>query len=311
MTDAGIAADSPFHPDNHEGYRRWRDAKLEGYPTAAADLIVEVRDPRNLTAAEHDALQQRLRKTNMVIYVAATGDDPDKDIPRRLGAAFGLLHLDSNYLADDDGITSLTVNPDGEHPNYIPYTNRPIKWHTDGYYNSAERQIRGLILHCVHSAGAGGDNGLIDPEIAYIRLRDADPDYIRTLMQPDAMTIPPGKDGEGGERGRAAGPVFSCHAASGSLHMRYTARKRNIEWRDDAMTRDAVAFLERMLDEEQDYCFRARLESGMGLVCNNIIHDRTGFTDPPGVARRLIYRARYFDRITATGVCDVYPVLCR
>ncbi len=309
MTEAGIPAHSPFHPDNDDGYRRWRDAKLAAYPTAATDLIVEVNDPRNLTAAEDEALRQRLCKTNMVIYAGATGDDPDKNIPRNLGARFGLLRLDSNYLADDDGITSLTVNPEGEHPSYIPYTNRPIKWHTDGYYNTAERQIRGLILHCVHSAGEGGDNGLIDPEIAYIRLRDADPEHIRTLMRPDAMTIPPGKDGEGGARGRAAGPVFSYHAASDSLHMRYTARKRNIEWRDDPQTRDTVALLERLLDEESAFSFRARLTSGMGLLCNNVIHDRTGFTDPAGVAPRLIYRARFFDRAAGTGVHDLYPQL--
>lgn len=309
MTEAGFPAHSPFHPDNHDAYRRWRDAKLAAYPTTATDLIVEVKNPRNLAAAEYAALRQRLCKTNMVIYAGATGDDPDKNIPRNLGARFGLLRLDSNYLADDDGITSLTVNPEGEHPSYIPYTNRPIKWHTDGYYNTAERQIRGLILHCVHSAGEGGDNGLIDPEIAYIRLRDAGPEHIRTLMRPDVMTIPPGKDGEGSARGCATGPVFSYHAASDSLHMRYTARKRNIEWRDDPMTRDAVVLLERLLDEEPAFCFRARLASGMGLLCNNVIHDRSGFTDPAGVAARLIYRARFFDRASGTGVHDIYPQL--
>lgn len=309
MTYTAIPAHSPFHPDNDEGYRRWRDAKLAGYPTAAAGLIVEVRDPRKLTTAEHDALQQRLQKANMAIYVGTTGDDPDKAILRRLGAQFGLLRLDSNYLADDDGITSLTVNPEGEHPHYIPYTNRPIKWHTDGYYNTPQNQIRGLLLHCVHSAGAGGENGLIDPEIAYIRLRDAGADHIRALLHPEAMTIPPGKDGEGGERGRASGPVYSYDPASDSLHMRYTARKRNIEWLDDARVRESVALLERLLDEEPQFSFHARLEAGMGLLCNNVIHDRTGFTDPPGTAPRLIYRARYFDRAASIGMRDLYPAL--
>ena len=309
MSDTVIPADSPFNPDNRDAYMRWRDAKLEGYPQDAAELIVQVKDPRALTGAEFEALMQCLRKTNMVIYDGATGEDPDKEIPRRIGARLGLQRLDSNYLADDDGITSLTVNPEGEHPNYIPYTNRPIKWHTDGYYNTPENQIRGLILHCVHSAGEGGDNGLIDPEIVYILLRDENPDFIRVLMRPDVMTIPPGKDGEGGDRGAASGPVFSYHAASDSLHMRYTARKRNIEWSQDSMTRDTVAHMEQLLDSEAlRYRFRARLESGMGLLCNNVIHDRTGFTDPLGIKPRLIYRARYFDRVAATGVHDIYPI---
>jgi alpha-ketoglutarate-dependent taurine dioxygenase len=300
---------SPFDLNDVAAYQRWREAKLADYPQQAAQLIVEVRDPRALSTAEFDALQQRLGKTNMAIYAAATGDDPDKAIPRELGRRFGLVRLDSNYLADDDGITSLTVNPGGEHPNYIPYTNKPIKWHTDGYYNTAQNQIRGMILHCVHSAGEGGDNGLLDPEIVYILLRDENPDFIRVLMRPDVMTIPPGKDGEGGERDAASGPVFSYDAASDSLHMRYTARKRNIEWSQDSMTHDTVEFLENLLDGDLPYRVRARLEPGMGLICNNVLHDRSAFYDPSGGERRLLYRARYFDRVAGTGVHQVYPYL--
>lgn len=300
---------SPFDLNDVAAYQRWREAKLADYPQNAAQLVVEVRDPRALSDAEFAALQQRLGKTNMAIYAAATGEDPDKAIPRELGRRFGLVRLDSNYLADDDGITSLTVNPDGDHPNYIPYTNKPIKWHTDGYYNTAQKQIRGMILHCVHSAGEGGDNGLIDPEIAYILLRDENPDFIRVLMRPDVMTIPPGKDGEGGERDAATGPVFSYDAASDSLHMRYTARKRNIEWSQDSMTHDTVEFLEQLLDGDLPYRFRARLEPGMGLICNNVLHDRSGFNDPVGGERRLLYRARYFDRVAGTGVHQVYPYI--
>jgi alpha-ketoglutarate-dependent taurine dioxygenase len=300
---------SPFDLDDKDAYRRWRDAKLADYPQQAEQLIVEVRDPRALNDAEFAALQQCLQKTNMAVY-AATGDDPDKAIPRELGRRFGLLRLDSNYLADDDGITSLTVNPEGEHPNYIPYTNKPIKWHTDGYYNTPEKQIHGLILHCVHSAGEGGDNGLVDPEIVYILLRDENPDFIRVLTRPDVMTIPPGKDGEGGERDAASGPVFSYDAATDSLHMRYTARKRNIEWSQDSMTQDTIAFLEQLLDSNNmPYRFRARLEPGMGLICNNVLHDRSGFADPTGSAPRLLYRARYFDRVAGTGLRQIYPQL--
>jgi len=308
--NSAVPSGSPFDLDDKDAYRRWRDAKLADYPQQAEQLIVEVRDPRALNDAEFAALQQCLQKTNMAVYAAATGDDPDKAIPRELGRRFGLLRLDSNYLADDDGITSLTVNPEGEHPNYIPYTNKPIKWHTDGYYNTPEKQIRGLILHCVHSAGEGGDNGLVDPEIVYILLRDENPDFIRVLTRPDVMTIPPGKDGEGGERDAASGPVFSYDAATDSLHMRYTARKRNIEWSQDSMTQDTIAFLEQLLDSNNmPYRFRARLEPGMGLICNNVLHDRSDFADPTGSAPRLLYRARYFDRVAGTGLRQIYPQL--
>jgi len=37
----------------------------------------------------------------------------------------------------------------------------------------------------------------------------------------------------------------------------------------------------------------------MGIVCNNVLHDRTGFVDHPQWPR-LLYRARYRDRIGAS-----------
>ena len=302
-----IPADSPFNLENDDAYHRWRDAKLAGYPQSLGDLVVEVRNPRQFSDIELAELRRRVERSNMVIYAGATGDDPDKAIARRAGEQLGLTQMDANYLSDDDGLTSLTVNPGGERAKYIPYTDRPISWHTDGYYNLPERQIRGLLLHCVRSAASGGENALMDQEVAYILLRDADPEHIRALMSADAMSIPPGKDSEGGARGDAVGPVFAYHAASDSLHMRFTARKRNIRWSEAPAVQAALKLLTDLLASDSPYIFRGRLESGMGLLCNNVLHDRTGFNDPENASRRLLYRARYFDRIVATGVRDLYP----
>ncbi len=290
-------ATSPFLLGNESAYQRWREAKLADYPQSAANIVVEVRDPRRLSRAEHDELSRRIGKTNMAVYTSCVAGEADKGIARALGSAFGLNRLDANWLADDDGITSLTVNPSGPRPQYIPYTNRPISWHTDGYYNPPERQIHGLLLHCVEPAATGGDNALLDPEIAYLLLRDESPDFIRALMQADAMTIPPGTSSEGGYRGAAVGPVFSVRPG-GHLHMRYTARKRNIEWKDEPAVREAVSRLKAICHSDSPCIFRARLEAGMGLICNNVLHDRSGFDDPPGATGRLIYRARYYDRIS-------------
>jgi len=295
-----MTSTSPFLLENEVAYQAWRKTKLVDYPTTAAQLIVDVADPFNLTEGEYLALLQRLRKANMAIYRTTIGNNPDKAIPRILAERFGLIHLDSNLLADDDGLTSITVNQEGDRPRYIPYTNRAINWHCDGYYNTGEHQIRGMLLHCVQPAAEGGENQLLDHEIAYLQLRDENPDYIRTLMAHDVMTIPPGQDGEGGERGPSIGPVFSIHEATGSLHMRYTARKRNIEWKDEPATTAALAALESILDEANPYIIRARLESGMGLICNNVLHTRDGFIDLPDHPKRLLYRARYFDRIQKT-----------
>jgi hypothetical protein len=304
MTPHGF---NPFSLDSDANYQQWRAHKLENYPANIGDLIVSVNDPRQLAPDEHDAILARCRKANMAIYTSPLGSVADKDITRQLGNQFGLKRPDRNMLADDDGITSLAVHAGGEHQHYIPYTDRPINWHTDGYYNPPERQIWGLQLHCVCSAATGGENGLMDHEIAYILLRDANPDYIRALMEPDTMTIPARMDEDGVARPDESGPVFSLHPASGDLHMRYTARTRSIRWKKTPMVEAAVAFLEQLLNSDSPYLFRGRLEPGMGLICNNVLHDRTGFSDD-GHCHRLLYRARYYDRIAGTELASAYPL---
>jgi hypothetical protein len=287
-----------FDLDNATAYAAWRGSKLATHPRTLGDLVVELADPRRLTFAEREALLARCGVANMAVYASRTGSDPDKDIPRLLGRQLGLVNLDANMLADDDGISPLAVAPAGTRTEFIPYTDRGIKWHTDGYYNTLDRQIRGMVLHCVQRAASGGDNQLMDHEIAYILLRDENPDFIRALMAPDAMTIPPRL--EAGEVARAAqaGPVFSVYP-DGHLHMRYTARTVSIEWKADDLTRAAVAALERLLASDSPCIFRGRLEPGMGLVCNNVLHDRAAFVDSDS-RKRLLYRARYFDRILDT-----------
>jgi len=283
---------SPFLLENQELYQQWREEKLSRYPQSIADIIVEVADPKQLSKTEFDAMYDALERANMVIYVSPCKEE-DKEIPKRLGEQFGLKRLNNNYMADADGITELRINPEGEHPKYIPYTNRPINWHNDGYYNS--EQIHGLLVHCVRSAAEGGDSELMDHEMAYLLLRDQSEEQLAALMAPDAMTIPEGVDSEGNPRGKSIGPVFSVNE-DGSLHMRYTARKRNIEWKDDSITKQAVATLSGILDSDSPYIFKGRLEAGMGLVSRNILHKRTGF-DSAESSERLFYRARYFDSI--------------
>jgi hypothetical protein len=286
-----------FDLADNAAYQTWREAKLARFPRALAELVVEVRDPRSLGAGERQALLERCARANMAIYASPTGGDPDKEIPRRLGLQLGLRDLDSNYLADDDGISPLAVAERGTRGEFIPYTNRGIKWHTDGYYNPVERTVRAVLLHCVARAESGGENELLDHEIVYIQLRDLNPQHIRALMAHDAMTIPARIESGRVERPAQSGPVFSVDAG-GFLHMRYTARAVSIEWKRDAATEAALAALEDILGAASPWVFRGRLEPGMGLVSNNILHTRTPFTNSPR-HQRLIYRARYYQRVGA------------
>jgi alpha-ketoglutarate-dependent taurine dioxygenase len=287
---------SAFDLDDPAGYARWRDRKLAAYPTRLEDLVVEVRDPGALSDAEHAALLERIRRCNLAVYASPIGGDPDKGRIRRLGERFGLHRLDHNLGADSDAITALELADDALHAGYIPYSNRPIAWHTDGYYNTGADQIRGLLLHCVRPAQDGGANRLLDHELAYLLLRERDPAHIRALARADAMCIPANVVDGREIRPEACGPVFSTDP-TGRLHMRYTARRRNIRWRADPDTQAAVAALAEILDAPLPYRFETTLQSGQGLVCNNVLHTRSGF-EPD--SRRLLYRARYFDRIAAT-----------
>ncbi len=294
---------SPFALENDETYKKWRDQKLKGYPEGLGDLLVEINDPRKLTDNEFKALQSRCRKANMALYASKTGTDPDPEIPLSMGRRFGLEGLNKNWLADETGLTSLTVVNEGIRQHYIPYTNRAINWHTDGYYNLASKQIHALNLHVVQQAATGGENALMDHEIAYILLRDKNPDYIRALMGPRVMTIPARID-EGGTvaRQEEPGPVFSI-MPSGDLHMRYTIRVNNVIWSEDPLTQEALAYLQDILNNDSPYIYRGRLESGMGLVSNNVLHDRAAFTDD-ATHKRHYYRARYFDRLAGTSISD-------
>lgn len=290
---------NPFDLNQHAAYECWRDTKRASHPTRIEDLVVDVADPRNLSDEERNRLLTLCATANMAVYRSPVVAE-DKGIPRMLASQLGLHRLDANWLADEDGISPIAVSSDkGDRPAFIPYTNRPIKWHTDGYYHPQERQILAMVLHCVRRAQSGGENAVMDHEMAYIALREADPDWVRALMQPDAMTIPARIDEDGVARAEQTGPVFSLDAGRGSLHMRYTARTRSILWKDDAVTRAAVFFLEQLLAGDHAQIFRLTLQPGMGLVCNNVLHDRSGFADDPQLPR-LLYRARYLDRISGS-----------
>jgi alpha-ketoglutarate-dependent taurine dioxygenase len=283
---------NPFDLNDSAAYQRWREQKLANYPVKLDDLIVEINNPAQLTPGEKQALLRLCDKTNMALYRAAR--EVNKEDLHRLGEQIGLHRLDHNMGADEDGISALEVLPPGSSQEYIPYTNRPINWHTDGYYNTPECQVRGFILHCARPAAQGGENDYLDHEIAYLLLRDADPAYIEAFMQPDVMTIPPNLEGSQEIRPECSGPVFSVH--EGKLHMRYTARAKNIRWREDSATQAALKFLHGLCASGSGYVFHYRLEANEGVISNNALHTRSGFQNSPE-QQRLLYRARYYDRV--------------
>lgn len=291
---------SPFALADEVAYQAWRQNKLRDYPRVPQDLVVDI-SGSSPSLAECERISRVCKKANMAIYRLHNPGAGNKVFVHALGEQLGLTHLDGNLCADNDSITSLQVMETGRHVGYIPYSNKPLSWHTDGYYNLPGQYIHAMLLHCVREAKEGGENMLLDYEIAYIQLRDQNPEYISALMQQDVMTIPPNIEGDEMIRESRSGPVFSVDPPSGQLHMRYSARARNVIWRDDAETRAATAALTALLTDKNPYVIKYRMQPGEGIICNNVLHCRSGFVDDPLPEKsRLLYRARYFDRIIHT-----------
>lgn len=292
-------SDAPVLYASLKAYREWRARKLSEYPVSIQELIVPVTDLTRVSAAERTAIQGACQRANLAIFTSPSTTAGKADI-RLFGEQCGLIRLDNNLYADEDGITALQVSEVNRKRDYIPYTNRRLNWHTDGYYNPPGQHIQGFLMFCVRDAGAGGENYLLDHEIAYILLRDADPRFIEALMHPQAMSIPANIEAGMEIRPTATGPVFFHTAGTANLQMRYSARTRNILWRDDALTRAAVEYLQTLWTEGSPYIYYHRLMPGQGLICNNILHSRSAFKDDPANGRnRLMYRARYYDRVHA------------
>jgi len=282
-------------PRDGAAYRDYRAAKLDGYPTSVADILVDIDRLQALDSAARNGILARCERANMAIYNCHDAT-VSRDSVRALGAQFGLHRLDHHLCSNDDGVSEVTVAPGGVRGGYVPYSDHSLSWHTDGYYNEDARQVRAVVLHCEHDAATGGENALRDPEIAYIRLRDADSAFIEAFEHPQCMTIPANHTASGNIRPISVGPVFSYDSNDGALHMRYSARKKNIRWRDDAATTAARECLADLLDDADGPVLHYRLQPGQGLISNNVLHNRTAFADGPA-HRRLLYRARFFDHI--------------
>ncbi|MFT7595147.1 MAG: hypothetical protein ACI8R4_002473, partial [Paracoccaceae bacterium] len=258
---------------------------------------VVIQDLARPTDSEREQLANRCEIANFALYSCADssiGDTPGFPALGSFADAFGLRIAETHRSAEATGIVALQTSQAAGKRGYIPYTPRALNWHTDGYYNDANHQVSAFVLHCIRPAPVGGVNQLLDPEIAYIRLRDENPAFIRALMHPRAMTIPP----DGSQRPASIGPVFYADPATGRLQMRYTARTRSIEWRDDPATAQAQGFLRDTLMAGDPLMLQKQMQAGQGVLNNNVLHNRTSFEDGQDFTdTRLMIRVRFHNRI--------------
>ncbi len=283
-------SESPFDLDSPRAYRAWRGARLRRLE-GGAEWRGTPFDPA-APAAALERLAGTLARANVAGYSSAAAFDPGTLLA--LCAGLGLRRLDAHYLAGADGVATLSDRPQARAEGLIPYSPRALNWHTDGYYHDPSRPVRAFALHCVRPAASGGENRLLDHELAYLLLRDREPRWIAALSRPDVLGIP-AHVVDGRERRPAVrGPVFAV-LADGRLHMRYTERTRNVAWSADPAVTEARACLAETLRGDHPYVLSHRLQAGEGIVAANVLHCRTAFADPPGVAGRTLYRARFLD----------------
>ena len=289
-----IKAESEMAFGDDERYRRWRDDRLELAQHAPTDCV-ELKSGR-LRPAARAAIVDRCAKYNFVVY-GRTPSSADDAISQLLSLteALGLTRLDYTDTGCADGIARLQLSR-GEGAEYIPYTNRALNWHTDGYYNAPSRQVRSFVLHCVSPAEQGGINQVLDSDLAYIALREHDRRFITALSRSDVLTIPANRD-HNGELIRPArtGPVFRAEANGRHLHMRYTARSRHVEWVQDEIVKRATGFLSAYLAGHPPEVKTLQLEAGQGIIANNVLHNRSRYVDHDPA--RLYLRARFHERV--------------
>ena len=222
------ALGGPFRLHDESAYAVWRAAKLAAYPESVDALRIRIENLGNPSAAESAAIRELCAAANMAVYdCGPIGSDRAYVRPaiRAFAAALGLRTVETHRSQGDDGIVAIEMAASGSRVGYIPYSNRPLSWHTDGYYNfhGPSDCVKAVVLHCVRDANEGGVSALLDHEIAYIRLRDRDPAFIKALMHPDSMTIPAGEDGTRGPRPDNTGPIFFLDPKSRALVMRFRA----------------------------------------------------------------------------------------
>jgi hypothetical protein len=284
---------SPFILENQTEYQKWRTHKLSLYPINLNKLSVSFNN-KNIDNDKINKLKDIVKKYNFAIYdfTSKLNDNHLQNFCTKLD----LINFVSNLLADSKGISTITdqVNTKSKLSGieYIPYTNKQLNWHTDGYYYPINTSVKSFLLHCMLPAKSGGENILLDHEIIYIYLRDHNPDFIEILMQNNIMEIPKNKNKKNSQS--IIGPVFYTDE-DGFLNMRFTSRQQNIIWQKNDMIKQIKDFIYSFIMEDNKYKFNVLLKENQGYVANNILHKREEYTD--GKNKRLLKRLRFSKRI--------------
>ncbi|MBC8493625.1 MAG: TauD/TfdA family dioxygenase [Candidatus Thioglobus sp.] len=278
-----------------DAYQFWRDDKLSNIASSLDACLVEVDDLNCLTDAEKNQILRLCSANNFALFQTSIPNNIEASLVH-FNQQFGLQEFDRHLYVKDQGLAHITQTKQKNQAEFIPYTDRAIGWHTDGYYNPVDNRIRAFSLFCVNPAPSGGENQWIDHQIVYLRLREQNDEIVKALCHPQAMSIPQHKVDGVIRRPTSTGPIFFVDELSQQLSMRYTQRKKNIEFYNSAEIVEAAQLLDELLATQTQHHFSHTMQAGQGLICNNILHTRRSFTDDSNHPR-LMLRGRYFNQI--------------
>jgi hypothetical protein len=279
-----------FNLASDDDYLKWRDEKLAAYPRNVGELVVELGDMTAMRLAEKTRVLQTVERANMCVFTAGSAE-LDMASLLALGRQLGATRTDKSarHAQSDELTDSRILN------RAIPFSTRHCNWHTDATYYGSDNPIQALFLLCKRPAPEGGSNKILDHEVLYIHLRDRDPGALEVLMNRNCFNYRNPATGEvDPHRG---GKVFWTNA-DGHLCHRFSFRKTDMAWSEESDVVAARDVLESLISDESAHVIEGRLESGMGLISNNVLHTRERLVDSDDAAKkRLLYRARFYDRV--------------
>lgn len=283
---------SPFILENETEYKNWRQTKLELYPLNINKFSIPL-DINNFQKRDLDLIKFNMNKYNFALYNFKT--ELTNNELENFCTMLDLNNSISNLFSDSKNISDIKDHKDTNNNQigeYIPYTNKPLNWHTDGYYYPLDNSVKSFLLHCVNPAHRGGENLLLDHEILYILIRDHNPSYIKILMENNIMGIPRNKNNA--ESTNINGPVFFIDDEY-SLNMRFTSRQQNIVWKKSDIIDKIKKFIFSFVESDTKYITKILLKKNQGYIANNILHKREKFFDNKN--KRLLKRIRFSKKL--------------
>ena len=266
-------------------FLRWAEEKEKNIPQNSDGILVNIHDINNVKTSEIDKIKATIYKHNSCIYSSKIALKSNTNLLKFVELV-GMKTYDCNNIESNE-ISTITPLQNSK-INYIPYTDKLLNWHTDGYYD--KKSIFSWLLHCVNPATQGGENYLLDHELVlreYL-LRNDD---INNLMAEDALTIPASKDTS---RPEISTYIFSFKNKYRRLHMRFSMRKDNIG--TSAKASPAIIKLKEIIENDcAKYSLTYKLQKNEGIITNNILHGRKAFKDDK--VKRKLLRIRSYERL--------------